>query len=99
MLASHPAPSAMAIPNRMASRHWQAQWETWQYRRLMQHQPAFAQARRAAAAVPSAQANTDIVAHRLRMFGGEVQDGAALCGPMLKVVMDLFDGGLDYPDP
>jgi len=39
------------------------------------------------------------VAHRLRMFGGEVQDGAALCGPMLKVVMDLFDGGLDYHDP
>jgi hypothetical protein len=87
----------MAIPNRMASRHWQAQWETWQYRRLMQ-QPAFAQARRACA-VPSPQANTDIVAHRLRVFGGEVQDGAALCGPMLKVVMDLFDGGLDYSDP
>jgi hypothetical protein len=70
----------------MASRHWQAQWDTWQNRRLMP-QPALAQ--------PS----TDIVAHRLRMFGGEVQDGAALCGPMLKVVMDLFDGGLDYHDP
>jgi hypothetical protein len=70
----------------MASRHWQAQWDTWQNRRLMP-QPALA------------QASTDIVAHRLRMFGGEVQDGAALCGPMLKVVMDLFDGGLDYHDP
>ena len=28
---------------------------------------------------PRLRANTDIVAHRLRMFGGEVQDGAALC--------------------
>ena len=67
----------------------------------MQQQPGFAQARRAAAgaAMPSPQANADIVAHRLRMFGGEVQDGAVLCGPMLKVVMDLFDGGLDYHDP
>jgi hypothetical protein len=83
----------MPIPNRTASRHWQAQYDTWQYRRLMQHPPAPGRP------MPSPQANTDIVAHRLRMFGGEVQDGAVLCGPMLKVVMDLFDGGLDYPDP
>ncbi|KAL1641783.1 hypothetical protein SLS58_005822 [Diplodia intermedia] len=35
---------------------------------------------------------------RLRMFGGEAADGAELCGPMLKVVMDLFDD-IDYIDP
>jgi hypothetical protein len=34
----------------------------------------------------------------LRMFGGEKGDETSLCGPMLQVVMDLFDG-IDYEDP
>jgi hypothetical protein len=33
------------------------------------------------------------------MFGGEVDDGLALCEPMMKVVRGLFDGKLDYSDP
>jgi len=35
----------------------------------------------------------------VRLFGGEECEGTALCEPMLKVVMNLFDGGLDYADP
>jgi len=34
----------------------------------------------------------------MRMFGGEKGDEMSLCGPMLQVVMDLFDG-IDYEDP
>jgi len=44
-------------------------------------------------------ANFDMMKHRLQLFGGEEDDGSDLCGPMLSVVMNLFDGGLDYADP
>jgi hypothetical protein len=44
-------------------------------------------------------ADASVVEHRLRMFGGEVDDGLALCEPMMKVVRGLFDGKLDYLDP
>jgi len=44
-------------------------------------------------------ADASVVEHRLRMFGGEVDDGLALCEPMMKVVRGLFDGKLDYMDP
>lgn len=40
-----------------------------------------------------------IVGHRLRIFGGEEQEGLILCEPMMKVVRGLFDGKLDYTDP
>jgi hypothetical protein len=50
-------------------------------------------------AEPSIQADVDIMKHRLILFGGEERDGTSLCAPMLQVVMDLFDGGLDYTDP
>jgi len=33
------------------------------------------------------------------LFGGDERDGTTLCAPMLQVVMNLFDGGLDYADP
>ncbi|KAF2785776.1 hypothetical protein K505DRAFT_261360 [Melanomma pulvis-pyrius CBS 109.77] len=32
-------------------------------------------------------------------FGGEAGEEDILFEPMLKVVMDLFDGGIDYEDP
>lgn len=35
---------------------------------------------------------------RMQMFGGEHGDEVGLCGDMLKVVMDLFDGNVDYED-
>jgi len=38
-------------------------------------------------------------AQRLRFFGGEVGEEVSLLEPMLKVVMDLFDGDIDYQDP
>jgi len=38
-------------------------------------------------------------AHRLRFFGGEAGEEVSLLEPMLKVVMDLFDGDIDYEDP
>jgi hypothetical protein len=44
-------------------------------------------------------ADMSVVEHRLRMFGGEVDDGLALCEPMMSVVRKLFDGKLDYMDP
>jgi hypothetical protein len=50
-------------------------------------------------AEPSPEADTAILNHRLRLFGGEESDGTAFMAPMLQVVMDLFDGGLDYMDP
>jgi hypothetical protein len=45
------------------------------------------------------QDSSAVDAERLRIFGGEASDGVSLCGPMLQVVLDLFDGGLDYQDP
>lgn len=38
-------------------------------------------------------------AQRLRFFGGEAGEEVSLLEPMLKVVMDLFDGDIDYEDP
>jgi hypothetical protein len=38
-------------------------------------------------------------AQRLRFFGGEAGEEVSLLEPMLKVVMDLFDGDIDYQDP
>ncbi|KAF2715728.1 hypothetical protein K504DRAFT_497590 [Pleomassaria siparia CBS 279.74] len=38
-------------------------------------------------------------AYCLRVFGGEAGEEASLLEPMLKVVMDLFDGDTDYQDP
>jgi len=45
------------------------------------------------------ESNMDMMKHRIHLFGGEECDGSDLCGPMLQVVMNLFDGGLDYADP
>jgi hypothetical protein len=36
---------------------------------------------------------------RLRYFGGEPGEEVSLLEPMLQVVMDLFDGNIDYDDP
>jgi len=44
-------------------------------------------------------AEVSVVEHRLRIFGGEIDDGLALCEPMMGVVRRLFDGKLDYLDP
>jgi hypothetical protein len=38
-------------------------------------------------------------AERMRMFGGVQGDETSLCGPMLQVVMNLFNGNVDYEDP
>lgn len=32
------------------------------------------------------------------MFGGCEDDEESLCAPMLQVVLDLFDGQIDYED-
>jgi len=40
-----------------------------------------------------------VEAQRLRFFGGEAGEEVSLLEPMLKVVMDLFDGDIDYQDP
>lgn len=41
----------------------------------------------------------EVEMQQLRMFGGMPGDEVALIEPMLKVVMDLFDGYTDYHDP
>jgi len=58
-----------------------------------------AQPRHQAITEPSRSSTSEIVKHRLQLFGGEERDGTSLCGPMLQVVMNLFDGGIDYRDP
>ncbi|KAB2572981.1 hypothetical protein DBV05_g8365 [Lasiodiplodia theobromae] len=62
--------------------HWHQQYSAWHVRQELQQQ----------------QQQQSVENQRLRMFGGEAADGADLCGPMLKVVMDLFDD-IDYIDP
>lgn len=62
--------------------HWHQQYTAWHVRQELQEK----------------QQREELEQQRLRMFGGESTDGADLCGPMLKVVMDLFDD-IDYIDP
>jgi len=87
--------------------HWQHQWSAWQDRSKCSSLPyPYA----AASGLPSLPRGSmkSMVSRRdslemLRMFGGHEDEcegmALALCEPMLKVVMNLFDGGLDYTDP
>lgn len=84
-------PSVSALPNhqRPAS-YWQQQYAVWQARQSLAHQ-GLAQRR-----------DTNIASldqQRMRMFGGSVEDEESLCAPMLQVVLDLFNGSIDYEDP
>ncbi|EKG12566.1 hypothetical protein MPH_10316 [Macrophomina phaseolina MS6] len=62
--------------------HWHQQYSAWHLRQELERK----------------QQEEALEKQRLRLFGGEATDGAELCGPMLKVVMDLFDD-IDYIDP
>jgi len=90
------SPYVNKVNSRSTARHWQTQWDTWQSCRQGDVLPILASR---GEAEPSMAANFDMMKHRLQLFGGEEDDGSDLCGPMLSVVMNLFDGGLDYADP
>jgi hypothetical protein len=82
-------------------RHWQALAETLaadklQARHQIQLEPVV---EFRGQAEPSPESDSAILRQRLQVFGGTERDGTTLCGPMLRVVMSLFDGGLDYMDP
>ncbi|KAF2873973.1 hypothetical protein BDV95DRAFT_604190 [Massariosphaeria phaeospora] len=76
-------PSTFPLANQPTD-HWHQTYTAWQTRLQIQQEQAQA-----------------LEAERLRIhyFGGEAGDEVSLLEPMLKVVMDLFDGEIDYEDP
>jgi hypothetical protein len=65
------------------------QYSQWQDRAREQQQNQIMREQQEAAAAE---------AQRLLIFGGEAGDEVSLCAPMLSVVMNLFNGRLDYED-
>jgi len=94
--ASSVASSWPGIATRSSANHWQVQWDLWQSRRQF---TTLSPLQSRGQAQASMESNMDMMKHRIHLFGGEECDGSDLCGPMLQVVMNLFDGGLDYADP
>ncbi|KAF2086391.1 hypothetical protein K490DRAFT_58016 [Saccharata proteae CBS 121410] len=108
-----PPPSGVSFFSNPPAGYWHQQYSAWQNRTLSQpqHQPhqhhphpqnqhilphkQTAKQNKMAAAERDSQT---LEAQQLRLFGGEKGDETSLCAPMLKVVMDLFDG-IDYVDP
>lgn len=81
---------------RAAAEHWDSQYAAWQERARIQRDVAD---RCRWQRVMDDEMMEPLEDERLfRMFGGERGDETSLCGPMLQVVMDLFDG-IDYEDP
>jgi hypothetical protein len=76
-------------PRQPSAELWNARYSAWQDKARRQRQIDELQASRTQHAE----------ATRIRIFGGEMGDGVALCHPMLQVVRSLFDGDLDYADP
>jgi hypothetical protein len=83
--------------SRLSGRHRQAQWDNWQACYQPQQLAPIVESR--GQAEPSPSSDTAILRQRLHVFGGTVGDGTACCSEMLRVVMTLFDGGIDYMDP
>ncbi|KAF1811765.1 hypothetical protein P152DRAFT_474486 [Eremomyces bilateralis CBS 781.70] len=94
-----PVPSPPLSPFAFAHRpptHWHAQYAAWQARLRVEHDRETVEHPRQRAEVA---ASAVVDAQCVRVFGGQLGEERSLCEPMLRVVMGLFDGCVDYDDP
>jgi hypothetical protein len=88
-LSNTSALSPTSLSNQRPSTNWHVQYSQWQDRAREQQQTQIMREQQEAIAAE---------AQRLLIFGGEAGDEVSLCAPMLSVVMNLFNGRLDYED-